>query len=443
MNRIVTLAIATALMAGCSSNPKLTRHYDSVDDASISDDEINLSVFLANPKADEEAPFLAKLSERGQAELIKSIAARLPPTSDATALMNVLSKPPAADACAWANTTTIKKRLTLTVLGNLRHPADRIDKLQFNFALSPDAASRATFSSWDKFDSVYGSYDLGSAKYTQSQKLTLGSSQTDTDKKAADAGSLVTLLSGGFEASNSLEENMKYAIRRLSVGGALTANTATLVQEGGPYINLFGSSSAVFTLKLHTAGDPLPVHVLDFTKDGRNTLPNDVGVTRCQASFPTTAQKLEVTVSGSALKRLVIEHHDTISEGDDMAKFVRQQLASSNLTIASKAELEAKFFGLAYCTNQTGLSGCLRLAIENPESGDVVDALLVQTPADAAKLHEWLVANAKSGSAPASIGLRRLGLAESREKGGAASSTALSSDIVRKLRVVRLGGNID
>jgi hypothetical protein len=330
--------------------------------------------------------------------------------------------------------------MTITVMGNLRRPADRVDRLQFDFELDATTSKRAAFASWDKFDSVYGSYDLGTAKYTQSRKLTLGGSDTDTEKLPSDAGSVVKLLNAGYEASNSLEENMKYSIRRLSVGGALTPAKATLVQEGGPYINLLGSSSAVITLKLETIDDPHPVHVLDFKK-GRNTLPEDVGVTRCNASYPKSAEELKLRVGGSALKRTVYEHHDTISEGDDMVKFTTKDFASSNLTFATASELKVNFFGLAFCTPKAAENECLLLAMENPEAGKVTDAIMLRTSDDAAKLRDWLVANVKADKVPETIGHRRIGLVASRLSGGGASQQQLTSAIVRSFRVMRLGGN--
>jgi hypothetical protein len=91
MKGLAIALLATVVLGGCVS-PKLTRHYDSMDETTISDDQLTLSTFLANPKADEEAPFITKLSERGQAELIKSVTAKLPLESDANALLIALGK---------------------------------------------------------------------------------------------------------------------------------------------------------------------------------------------------------------------------------------------------------------------------------------------------------------------------------------------------------------
>jgi hypothetical protein len=440
MKRALTLAATAVVLAGCVS-PKLTRHYDSADETSVSSNTLTLSVFLANPKVDEAPPLITTLAERGQAELIRSVAARMPDKSDAAALLNVLGKaaPETPEDCAWADKTSLKKRVTMTVLGNLGRPADRIDRLEFRFTLPRDG--RYEFASWDKFDSVYGSYDLGSAKYTQSRKLTLGDTNTGTKNLADGAGSVVKALSAGYEASDGLEEDMKYAIRRLSVGGALQAHQATLVQEGGPYINLLGSSSAVFTLKLKSTGDPLPVYVLDFKKDGK-AAPEEVGVTLCQVKYPASRAPLELGIDGTALIRLVVNHHDTISEGDDTVRFESRKLVSDPVRIADEADLKAEFFGLASCQAGQSADQCLRLAIENPDSGKVENTLMLRTPGEAASVRDWLVANIRSNKVPGTMGTHRIGLAHAPTEGGGESGTALTPAIVRSLRIMRVADNM-
>ncbi|MCS0628141.1 hypothetical protein NX786_02130 [Telluria mixta] len=439
MRRACTAAVAAAVLAGCVS-PQLTRHYDSVDETSVSNINLKLSVFLASPKADEEPPLITTLAERGQAELIRTVAAKMPAGSDATALLNALGTavaPPPED-CAWADRTSLKKRVTMTVLGTLGRPADRIDRLEFRFTLPQD--KRYAFASWDKFDSVYGSYDLGSAKYTQSQALKLGLTTTDTSNRANGAGSFVKTPNASYEMTNGLEENMNYVIRRLNVGGALEPDEATLVQEGGPYINLLGSSSAVFTLKMRSTGDPRPVHVLAF-KNGSKTAPDDVAMKVCQAKYPARRDPLVVDVGGTALMRMVANHHDTISEGDDTVKFVRKDFAATRVQIADATDLKVEFFGLVSCRKGQREHECLRLGVENPDTGKVENPLLVRTAAHAADVRDWLLAHLQADKAPETIATRRIGLVKAPTEPAQESDMALTPAIVRSLRVAPIVNN--
>jgi hypothetical protein len=440
MRRVCTMVMVAAVLAGCIS-PKLTRHYDTEDESGVSSGALTLSVFLADPRVDEDAPLVGRLSERGQAELIRDVASRMPAGSDATALLNMLGTA-ATDGpadCAWADRTSLKKRVTMTVLGSLGRPANRIDRLEFHFSLPPDG--RYEFTSWDKFDSVYGSYDLGSAKYTQSRKLVLGDAHTATKNLPNDAGSVVGVLSAGYEGSGELEEDMKYAVRRMSVGGALQRDRATLVQEGGPYVNLLGSSSAVFTIKLRSTGDPLPVYMVRF-RNGRKTAPDDVTVTSCQARYPVSRAPLFISIGGSALKRLVVNHDDTISEGDDTVRLESQDFAPGTVRIADEAELKAEFFSLVSCKRRQAADACLRLVIENPESGRTDNVLMLRTPDEAAALRDWLVANTHPDRVPQTLGMRRIGLASSKLQGGEESDTHLTPAVARSLRVMRVAGNM-
>lgn len=437
MRRACAMTAVAVALAGCVS-PQLTRHYDSVDETSVSDDKLELSVFPANPKVDEDPPLITKLAERGQAELIKEVAAKMPTGSDAAALLNALGTavaPPPED-CAWADRTLLKKRVTMTVLGRFGRPADRIDRLEFRFTRVGN--DRYEFVSWDKFDSVYGSYDLGSAKHTQTRDVTVALAGESMKNWAGGTHSLGWKPSAGFDATNTLEENMNYVIRRLNVGGALTPDRARLVQEGGPYINLLGSSSAVFTLKLKPQQDPKPVYVLGL-KDGRKTAPDDVALKLCQAKYPPSRDPLQIEVGGTALKRLVANHHDTISEGDDTVRFERQEFAPSTVTIADDKDLKVEFYGLVSCQKGQKESDCRQLAVENPDTGAVVNTLLLRTADQAAALRDWLIAHTQPDKAPETLATRRVGLvgADRHEAG------ALTPDIVRSLRVAPIVHNAD
>lgn len=452
MRRPCVVACAAMLLAGCVS-PKLTRHYGSMEklastgDPASKEPNLTLSMFLAQPKKAEQEPLITRLSERAQAELIRTVAATLPAGSKSDALLSALESPaaPAPAACGWADATSLSRRVTITVLGDLFHPADRIDKLQFDLVLgnaSDPAGQRATFVSWDRFDSVYGSYDLGSAKYTQSRKLDLGRTGTDTAKLAADAGSAVKVLDVGYEASNSLEENMKYSMRRLSVGGALNDNKATLVQEGGPYINLLGSSSATFSIKLTKNEGPLPVQSFSM-KDGNKTAPDGVVVVSCNASFPASKSKLVANISGKAVLRTVSENHATLSEGDDAVVVKIHDFDGPPLTLADTPELEVNYYGLASCQPRAGKEECQRLFIENVTEGKVTDEVLVASVEAATTLRAWLLANVKPGKPLHAIGGQRVGMSLSRNYGGEEDGfSLLTAETVKSLRVMLSGGNL-
>ena len=459
--RALTLALAGLLLCACSA-PRLTRHYQAIESPLASASSLTLSVFMSGSMSgangDEEAALIANLSERGQAELIRALAARGSSEERAALLAAVkASARPAAKACAWADTTTLTRRMTITLLGDLRLPADRIEKLQIDLQLQPAGArgadgrpappgtppvAHASFVSWDRFDTRYASYDLGTAKATQTSTVGLKGSRTDTARR--DAGSLVRAFDPAVERVDELEESMKYSTRRLDVGGALYAGGATLVQEGAPYINLLGSSSAAFTLKM-AAAESFPVHRFSVSKDGTQAPTLET----CLARFSRSTAPLMARITGKALLRAVVANDATLGEGDDTIRYSTLPLQAPPLEIVPSTDLFASFYGLALCPRGAALDDCQRLYIENADmpradaSEQVNDEIKLSSPAEAAALRRYLLDTVTVARPVTALNNLQFGLSSSRQRvgGGKGQLTALSADIVKALRVVRLGGN--
>lgn len=452
MNKCFALAAAVLLTAGCTSQPKLLRHYQILQTPAMAPASVELSVFLANPKASGDSPLVSGLSERGQAELIRSLASKVSKEGGAAELMGFLHEPTEIPpkACAWANTTSMSKRLILTVLGNLSKPADRIEKLDILLTLPNPPKSNGTlgtpkaiFTSWDRFDSVYGTFNIGSAKFTQSNKLSLGRTTTGTSNLANSAGSIVKVFDLGYEADNTLEESAAYALRRLYVGGALTDTTARLVQEGAPNINLFGSSAATISFKLLTDGDVHPVYNFTLQKNNKAVDAADVKIEWCSDKYPRNSSAIQAAVSGTALLREVSSGDGTVTEGDDEVRFRFVSLTPSTVTLAGPPDLEVQRFGLAQCAAGSDLDDCSRLHIEHSgaQMGSV-EQILVPSMGAAIALRAWLVDQSKVKPVKA-IGGFSIGMAPriTAQPTTVAQLTGLTATDVGRLRVVRLLDN--
>lgn len=443
MRTATLLAAGTVLLVGCT--PKLLRHYQTIDPATTAPN-VELSVFLANPKVSDPSTVLSSLGERAQAELIRSLVAKMPATSGPEELLTLLQKTPEdpPKACAWASKKSATKKLVLTVLGDLRLPADRLDKLDMVFTLNGADHSdrRATFVSWDHFESVYGKFDIGTAKYTQSGKVSVGRTGTDVANLPASAGSATKVLSLGAEATNTLEESATYALRRMSIGGALTPVSAQLVQEGGPNINLFGSSVATLTLSLKTLDDPIGLYSFVLKKQSVPLTPSQVTVERCRADYPISDQPITINVTAKALLRVVTLGDGTVSEGDDdvMLKSIQLAAKPSNVTLLTKTDLKLERYALAYCTRGQQLADCTRLHIEfNGVQNKSVEQVLMSSMDAAVKLRGWLVEQTRGAALPDINGLA-IGLAP-KEAASSMSANQLAGLPTREageLRVVLL-----
>ncbi|MET0268537.1 MAG: hypothetical protein ABW202_23330 [Duganella sp.] len=451
MKTPLTLIALAVLSSACTPQQKLLRHYTTLETSPASEQpskqapehNIALSAFLANPKTATETPLVLDLTERAQAELVRSIAAKLPVTEGgAAALVALLSEPlpVAPTSCAWAKKRFFSKRIVFTVLGDLDKPADRIDKLDIKLELQP---APAEFLSWDRFDSIYGSYNIGSAKFTNARKFDASIGKTDTANLPDAAGGVVKLLNLGYEANKTLEESASYAVQRLSVGGALTATTARIVQEGGPNVNLFGSSSAVISLKLTNEGDPATVYAFKLKNEANTLNPAEVGIERCNSVYPQTAQDIKVNVSGSALIRKVNAGDHTVSEGDDTIQFKKVELKETSLILATQADLALQQFGLAQCAPNRGLENCQRLHIENQEDKPgSVEQILVGTAVEASALRTWLIGQSKKQTVE-SIGGLSIGMANYAASAMTApvNLTGINAALASQLKVVRLRDN--
>jgi len=432
MRRLATAA-AVALLAGCGAKPQLLRHYEQVEGATAAP-TLELSVFMANPKAGESNPPILGLHERAQAELVKALAERAGPGASAKQLIAAVMESPNEEQkpCAWADKTVLSKRVVFTLLGDLTKPADRVDKLEIALKLAD--ASRAKFTSWDRFDSVYASLSIGDAKFTQTDKLTLDRTKTAT------AGSIERVLDIGAETTDVLEETAKYAMRRLSLGGALTPDEARLIIEGGPNLNLFGTATATVSLKLVPIDDNLPIYRLSLKKDGKTAAPADVTIERCQAKVARSSRAgLAVDSTGKAWIREALAGDATVPEGDDRARIRSVALAGPQLELSTADELLAEVYGLVSCARGAGIDQCQRMRIEVAEFGPgASDVVQFTSAAAAGQFRLWLLEQTRAAKVE-SVGGRRIGLAGKDDTAAALSGVA--KDAAEQLRVARLWHN--
>lgn len=449
---IATVCSAVLLVGGCTT-PKLLRHYEGIAYANAPARELQLSIFPANLKANDDEPLIAGLSERAQAQLIRSLAASASAKGKgADELLALVSKAPEAPekGCTWAVNNGLRKRVNLAVLGDLQKPADRIDKLDITLTLSSSdskvnggaSVKRASFVSWDRFDSVYGTFNIGTAKFTQSSKVSVGRNNTNTSNLADGAGSVVKVLDLGAEADRSLEESATYALRRLSVGGALTPATARLVQEGGPNINLFGSSAATLSLDVATNTDTRGAYAFALEKDGKQLTADQVKIERCQDTYPISNAPIIADVSARALLREVTSGDGTVSEGDDQVqmRWVELKLTSPQVVLASTKDLTVERYALARCGPGDGLDKCEQLHVEHngPTKGGA-ERILLPSMAAATELRAWLITQAK-GKKIETVGGRAVGTAR-QGASKSAKLAGLTADQASRLRVVYAGDN--
>lgn len=436
------MMMIAALLTGCFQ-PKLLRHYEKLESGST-EKKIELAVFVANPSSQEPTALLAGIGERGQAELIKALALKVPDKDGAKSLIDFLHKPPedAGPPCAWVVKENVKKRLVISLLGEMKKPSDRVDKLDVVLKLrvkdkdGNKTHPRAMFVSWDKFDPVSKTYDIGSATISQSNKLILGKSKDMQTNLPEGAGTIAKLLSLGAETERSWEESAKYGLTRLSVGGSLTDTTARLVQEGGPNFNLFGASSATITINLELSTNPSSVYKFTLRNEEKEFDAEDVLIERCEDRYPVKREKIVADVSGEIWVREVLSGDETVPEGDDSVRLYKKNIEGNTVTLMSEQNLSVARYGLGKCPPKANLDDCDFLQIERDgATAAEAEPLMFATAAEVVALRSWLILRSKKLPVKM-IGGYSIGVARRDPELTSRSLKGVSSLNAIKLRVV-------
>ncbi|KAF1687977.1 hypothetical protein B1992_00625 [Pseudoxanthomonas broegbernensis] len=423
-------------LAACGAKPQLLRHYKATASeeqktkAKDAGSSIDVSVFSLPAREAAQPPLITRLSDRGQAQLVASVAdgsGKLAPAQLISALSGTRDGAP---ACGWANRLTHSRRLVLAVKGNLDKVADRIDRIETTIALNDPAS--ASFESWDKFDAVYANFNFGSATFVQTDKLSIGRDETGTRNLPASAGSDVNLLKLGAETTDQLTESVAYASRRLALSGVLDAGTATVIQEGGPNLNLFGAASATVTLKLQAQPDTRIAYLVDTSQAMSD--PAAAKTERCAALFPAQAKDVAATLSSKADLRLVFEGDSTVMEGDDTVFYKPHTTAEKTIVLVPANELKVQLFSLESCASSAKGNVCRPVVIEAPEARPQYEPLVFPTSESAEAFRSWLLRVARDKGPIQQVGWRAIGL-------GNIDSPGISLAEIRAMRLKPGWGN--
>ena len=457
---MLQMAILVAL-SGCALRPQLVKHHDSWDDTD--DKNLSLNVVggnvssvgnvgkVANPDATaafdllqggaytvsgfvsappqsaSSAPFVTRLSERGQAELISQVAAGSQKTSEwAGALMKFGDKSP--KACTDSNTVRFERRLIISLAGRHAYPAARFDAAAYVLKLKDD---RVKFVSWNRFDTLHESVALGTTRLKQSQAF--GLTDFDSDKKtvaataAAPAKELLSTLNLTASQSRELEESVASTRRFTPVTGTLSNEHAAIVQQGAVGLDIFGNLTADFTMegligsgaKPHVKRESIYAFSGLFKADGTAQADTpQISVSRCERSYMASASPVTASLTSAVVVRRVETGSDTAIEGDDKAVFSRVNgSGAAEIELVDSASLRHVYFIITspHRVNLRNISG----------GGDMRFASLDE----AANLVKWLRQSGKTKLPDLDLGWFGIG--------GTLANTPLAKSDARVLYVQR------
>lgn len=395
------LAIISAGMlltaTGCSLRPQLVKHHEH---ATLATNEVKLTILggASSPTSPEEVlgkgytvtgfvtqapptaaslPFISKLSDRGQAELIGRVGASAKSTDElATTLLKLGEKPvkPCNDG-----PLRLERRLVLSLAGRHAAPSTRFDAMAY--VLTLENADRARFVTWNRFETLQETVALGTTRMKQSQSA--GWTDFDSEKTTAAATAvapakeLLSTLNLSATQSRELEESVASARRFTPITGTLSEPGAALLQQGAVGMDLFGNLTADFTieLKVGTQGPHVKKEwvytATGLFADGKpQPSVSGTAVSRCGRVYASNVEPIKATLAANGILRTVGKGAETVIEGDDTATYATlPKTTAAVIDLVDRESLLRTYFTIKRPGKDYNL-------VNHTEGGDILFATL-------------------------------------------------------------------
>ena len=243
MRKLTTvLLLATqVIVGGCAtlqgSNSRILRRYATQTRIRETAPTVKITVFaLPVPSTPPAATEITNLANDAQAELVKAMAGRT--QGSPAGLVQALAMPIEGTSSepSFHDRTRFARRLVFSLENQSPGPANRISEARIY--VHPLNGTR--FVSWNRIENDYQTVDLGKLNLSQERGSNVGLGLTLPVASASPSVSA--------SASSTLQEEMVLQQRRTQLTGAITPDTAMLLQQGGFGIDLTGNVTADFDL---------------------------------------------------------------------------------------------------------------------------------------------------------------------------------------------------
>ena len=385
---------------GCSLRPQLVKHHEratlatNVDTLTIlggTSSPTSPEALLGNgytvtgfvtqaPPTAASSPFISKLSDRGQAELIGRVGASAKNTDELAATLLKLGEKPVKPCNEGP--LRLDRRLVLSLAGRHAAPSTRFDAMAY--VLTLENADRARFITWNRFETLQETVALGTTRMKQSQSA--GWADFDSEKTTAAATAvapakeLLSTLNLSATQSRELEESVASARRFTPITGTLSEPGAALLQQGAVGVDLFGNLTADFTIELKEGTNgPHVKKDWVYTASGLfvdgKAQPNVSGtvVSRCGRVYASSVAPIKAKLAANGILRQVGKGAETVIEGDDMATYVTLPAASSvHIDLVDRESLSRTFFTI----RRSGKDRIYYNLYNHTDGGDILFATL-------------------------------------------------------------------
>lgn len=355
MKRNFATMIALVFLAGCSvltPRPQVIRRFSQyrvVEQPPANTPLVSLTTFSTPVPAVDPPRGLLNMAERGQAELVRALAAK---TDGAPALARALALPfaPEQERPAMIDRSRVKRRVVFSIEKRSPGPADRINLVRVRVKLPQIGADAPTFVGWNRMESEYRTIDLG--KLTSTQTRTMG----------GELGLSIPVLSAApnvsASAEKSLEEEVTVQRRVPSLHGTLALREASLMEEGVSGVDLTGNVSADFEIVLPFRDGQ--AYSFTFTaKDGAPDCTQRPSLRSHVLRYPVHRDTLKAEVEMEYVVRQVGRGVRTEFEADDWVTFVNGTHPTRTFTLIPGEDLAVSVFTLRSAGNPLQVADAL------------------------------------------------------------------------------------
>ncbi|MFI5163386.1 MAG: hypothetical protein ACHQHN_19055 [Sphingobacteriales bacterium] len=219
--------------------------------------------------------------------------------------------------------------------------ADRLEKIRFKIAL--DQKDVFKFDTWNKINTQFGRFYIGTRTYT--------GSRTATVNPSIPIGA-ANLSLGSFSGTNEYAESDTLSQQVMSSNGILHDDYFTLEQDGTPKTALLGNTIIQITIKAKKTASKLAIVLDNLTdNDGKTNPPDKVKVnikTILYPVYPSTIKDSNRKVTAKLSFDYVLRHINhgfrTFAESDDDITYYYGTITDQPVKILNADDLGLKLF---------------------------------------------------------------------------------------------------
>jgi hypothetical protein len=352
---IFAFCLVFCIISGCA-HTELTRRYKSKNFAAAPPGKeqtyVQVSAFVMKTPPPPQQTLLSQLHSEGQAALISKLAEKVNTPDELYQALAASEKGPGGTE-GIIDKTVFKKRIVFSVEKESPGkgdddltPADRISALKVTLNFK-DNKNIPVFADWNKFDTDWGTVDLGTLKRTQHTTaggtLNVGPA---IDVKVPVSGT------ANISTEKSIDETINLRQRFIKMNGAIKKNRqeAVLLQESQVGLDLAGNFSVDFTIDITNQKRSGFVIIGAFEKDGKPLKPDDIKIDFGSLIYPVSSKPVQCDLAGDYTIRhlrqlpLYDRYDRELAEGLHRVVFVSGSSTGDKVELISSKELRTSIY---------------------------------------------------------------------------------------------------